>query len=107
MQVATALLSPGGDGGVLVLDRVNLSAAAMIASRIAGDEHARSRNGIILTRLLADSLAGGSSQRLASEFAPLPRLTAGPHYRHQFSSQLARPTRALRRPRWAERPGRR
>ena len=129
MQAAMALQSPGGDGGVLALDGVSLSEAAMIASRlqalseiesldhseaiaieirigvhygqvvryvnahgierptglalfaaddIAGDEHARSRKGIILTRLVADSLAGGSSQRLATEFEPLPRLTTGP-----------------------------
>jgi class 3 adenylate cyclase len=129
MQTATALLSPGGDGGVLVLDGLNLPDAAAIASRfqslteiesldyaeavaieirigvhygpvahyvnargierptglavfvadeIAGDEHARSRKGVILTRLLADSLAGGSSQRLASKFERLPKLTSGP-----------------------------
>ena len=129
MQAATALLSPGGDGGVLVLEGVNLLDAAGIASRlqllteleslghdesiaveirigvhygpvsryvnargierptglavfvadeIAGDEHARSRRGIILTYLLADSLAGGSNQRLASEFERLPKLTSGP-----------------------------
>jgi class 3 adenylate cyclase len=129
MQVATALLSPGGDGGVLVLEGVPPADVAAIALRlqalteiesldhdeaiavetrigvhygpvvyymnargierptglavfvadeIAGDEHARSRKGIALTRLLADSLAGGGSQRLASEFEQLPKLTSGP-----------------------------
>jgi hypothetical protein len=126
MQAAAALLSPGGDGGVLVLDGMNLSDAATVAGRlqslteiasldhaeaitvatrigvhyghvanytnargiqrptglsvfiadeIAGDEYARSCKGIIVTRLVADTLAGGSNQRLNSEFEILPKVT--------------------------------
>jgi class 3 adenylate cyclase len=129
MQAGTALLSPGGDGGVLVLEGVNLPDAAAIAARlqvlaeiesrdhhediavalrigvhygpvmhytnargisrptglavfiadeIAGDEHARSRHGVILTHLLAECVAGGSHQQLESEFEKIRALTSGP-----------------------------
>jgi hypothetical protein len=49
-----------------------------VADEIASDDHARSRMGIIFTRLLVDSLTAGSNQRLASEFEALPRPTTGP-----------------------------
>ena len=49
-----------------------------VTDEIASDDHARSRKGIIFTRLLADSLTAGSNQRLASEFEALPRPTSGP-----------------------------
>jgi hypothetical protein len=129
MATATSLLSPGGDGGVLVLEGPSLADAAALSSRlrdlakiesrdhaeaigveirigihyghithyvnargverptgidvfiaddIAGDAHARAQNGIILTRLLADSLAGGSQAELDALFEPLPPLASGP-----------------------------
>jgi class 3 adenylate cyclase len=129
MQVGAALLSPGGDGGVLVLEAVGLTDAASIAARlqslteieslgrdeaiavdirigvhygqvmhyvnargierptglalfaadeIAGDKAARSLHGIVLTRLVASHTAGGSDERLASEFKRLPKLASGP-----------------------------
>jgi class 3 adenylate cyclase len=124
---AAAQLSPGGDGGVLVLEGLANAAAfaarlrelaeiesldhaeaiavktrigvhygqvtdyvnargitrptgrdLFIADEIAGDSHARDHSGIVVTRQLADSLAGGSTTRLTAEFEPLPPLTSGP-----------------------------
>ncbi len=129
MPSETALLSPGGDGGVIVLPGLPLAEAASIASRlrglteiesidssdttavatrigvhygqitdyvnargvvrptgldifladgIAGDAHARGKDDIIITRLVADSWVAGSNARLASEFEQLPPMASGP-----------------------------
>lgn len=123
---ASMLLSPGGDGGVLVLDGVKPAQAAniafelhklteiesrdhddpiavrlrigvhyghvtsyrnargltrptgrdvFVADEIASDEHARKAPGVILTKKVADSVAGGSAA-----FQPLPACPQGPAF---------------------------
>ena len=48
------------------------------ANDIAGDVHAKQKDGIIITRLIADAITSGSAARLASEFESLEKITSGP-----------------------------
>lgn len=129
MANSTALISPGGDGGVLVVPGLAVQDGAVIASRlrelsiteslehaeaiavaprlgvhygqicsyvnargsmrptgialfaaddIAGDTLAKKKEGIVITRLIADAITGGSNARLVSEFEMLDQINSGP-----------------------------
>lgn len=49
-----------------------------VADEIASDEHARRLPGVILTKMVADSVAGGSAEQSHLKFEPLPVRTQGP-----------------------------